>query len=76
MIKELLPLPLTPVMQVKVPRGMDASISFRLLWRAPRMISAFPLPERRADGPTMLDLPPKYAPVRLSWDSTKSSTDP
>ncbi len=50
MVKLDLPLPLTPVMQVNVPSGIDALTFFRLLARAPFTVSFLPLPLRRLAG--------------------------
>ena len=47
LISEDLPEPETPVTQVNRPRGMRASMSLRLCWRAPSTTSHLPLPLRR-----------------------------
>ena len=39
LINELLPLPDTPVTHVTTPSGMSTSMSFRLWYRAPRIVS-------------------------------------
>ena len=44
MVKLDLPEPETPVMQVKVPRGIEAVTSFKLLARAAWTVSLRPLP--------------------------------
>ena len=58
--REDLPLPLTPVTQVNVPKGMETSIFFRLFSRAPRTVSRLPLPLRRCWGRGMVRLPLRY----------------
>ena len=60
LIRVLLPLPLTPVTTVRVPRGMDTSMSFKLLARAPLMVSFFPLPFRRWAGTGIFFRPLRY----------------
>ena len=50
MVKLDLPLPETPVTQVKVPSGMQAVTFLRLLARAPWTVSLWPLPLRRLAG--------------------------
>ncbi len=50
MVKLDLPLPDTPVTQVKVPSGMEAVTLARLLARAPWTVSFLPLPLRRFFG--------------------------
>lgn len=47
MVSELLPLPLTPVTQVKVPSGNLTVTSCRLLALAPWTVTNLPLPLRR-----------------------------
>ncbi len=47
MVKLDLPEPETPVTQVKVPSGIEAVTSRRLLARAPWTVSLWPLPLRR-----------------------------
>ena len=47
MVSDDLPLPETPVMQVKVPSGMDAVTFVRLLAVAPWTVSFLPVPLRR-----------------------------
>ena len=76
LIREDFPLPLTPVTQVNVPRGMDTSICFRLFSRAPRTVSSLPLPLRRCAGRGMVRLPLRYWPVRLSGFAMTSSGVP
>src|SRR5687767_15672449 len=46
-----------PVMATSLPNGMVTSTDFRLFSRAPRMVSARPVPLRRADGVRMDRLP-------------------
>ena len=50
MVKLDLPEPDTPVMQVKVPSGMEAVTLRRLFSRAPWTVSFFPDPLRRFAG--------------------------
>jgi len=50
MVKLDLPEPETPVMQVKVPSGIEAVTFFRLLAVAPLRVSFLPVPLRRAAG--------------------------
>ena len=76
MTRELLPLPLTPVTQVKVPKGMDTSMSFRLFSAAPRTVRTWPLPSRRVSGTAMYRLPERYWPVREAGFAMTSSGVP
>ena len=48
--REDLPLPDTPVTQVKVPSGTAASTFFRLCSAAPYTFSQWPFPFRRSAG--------------------------
>ena len=50
MTRELLPLPLTPVTQISLPRGKATSMRLRLLCLTPRTTSCRPLPDRRPLG--------------------------
>ena len=50
MVKLDLPEPDTPVMQVKVPSGIDAVTLWRLLAVAPWTVSFLPVPLRRLAG--------------------------
>jgi hypothetical protein len=59
-----LPLPLTPVTTVMVPRGKAASMSLRLCSVAPSMTMDLPEPERRTEGTGMERVPFMYCPVR------------
>ena len=74
--REDLPLPETPVTQVKVPSGTEMSMFFRLFSRAPRTVRSFPLPGRRAAGTSMRFFPLRYWPVRLSGSAMTSSGVP
>ena len=59
-----LPLPETPVTQVKVPSGIETSRSLRLFSCAPRTVRKLPFPVLRAFGTSIFFLPLKYWPVR------------
>ena len=50
MVKLDLPEPETPVMQQKVPKGIEAVTDLRLLAVAPLRVSFLPVPLRRAPG--------------------------
>src|SRR3982751_5818751 len=66
MVKVDLPPPETPVMQVKVPTGISAVTSFRLLPRAPMTRSTFFFEiGRRSSGTAISRAPERYWPVRL-----------
>ena len=58
-----LPLPLTPVTQVNVPRGTETSISCKLFSFAPRTVRMLPLPLRRSVGTAIFIFPLRYCPV-------------
>ena len=59
-----LPPPETPVTAVKVPSGISAVTSFRLLPRAPTTLMRRPfLPGRRAAGVAISSSPDRYLPV-------------
>ena len=60
-----LPLPDTPVTQVMTPRGSFTSMFFRLLVRAPHMVSQ-PAGSRRDAGMGTNFFPDRYCPVRES----------
>src|SRR3546814_8107515 len=61
-----LPLPETPVTQVKVPSGIAASTFCRLFSLAPRILIAWPgCPSRRMRGTSIWRSPVRYWPVRL-----------
>ena len=63
MIKVDLPDPLTPVTNVKVPRGKLACTFFKVLPVAPLISIDRPLPFRRSVGTAMAFLPAKYKAV-------------
>ena len=69
---EDLPLPDTPVTQVKVPSGTDTSRSLRLFSCAPRTVRELPFPTRRVFGTSIFFLPLKYCPVREAGFSMTS----
>ena len=56
------PEPDTPVTTVSNPTGNGTSMFFRLLARAPRTVSNFPLAARRLAGTGMLNSPERYLP--------------
>lgn len=60
----------------QVPRGMDTSMSFRLLARAPLMVSCFPFPFRRSWGTGIFFRPLRYWPVMDSGTWLISSAVP
>ncbi len=63
-----LPLPETPVTQVKVPSGISAVRRCRLCSVAPLMRTIWPWwPGRRALGTGIWRKPVRYCAVRLSW---------
>ena len=68
LIKVLLPLPETPVIAIKQPRGISISIDFRLLPCAPFKDRAFPCPVLLFLGIPIFFFPDKYCPVRDSFD--------
>ena len=76
MTREDFPEPLTPVTQVRVPRGMVTSMSFKLFSAAPRMVRLWPFPARRALGTAMYRFPDRYWPVRDAGFAMTSSGVP
>src|SRR5215831_14147148 len=65
-----LPLPLTPVTQMKTPNGNVASIFLRLCSSASLTVRLLPFPVRRSSGVLISSRPERYLPVRdleLDW---------
>src|SRR5678816_4711010 len=71
LIRVLFPDPDAPVMATSLPNGMATSTDLRLFSRAPRMVSAGPVPLRRADGVVIDRLPDRNWPVgdALHWST-------
>ncbi len=61
--KLLFPDPDTPVMQIKVPKGMLRLRFLRLFSLAPCILICFPIPKRLPLGITIFFFPSKYCPV-------------
>jgi hypothetical protein len=76
MIKVDFPDPETPVMQVKTPKGMFTSISFRLLAVASRITKNLSPTGLLCSGRGMKLFPERYAPVKERSVPINSSGDP
>ena len=76
MINEDLPDPDTPVTAVKMPRGKDTSIFFKLWWVAPVIFIDSFEPFLLFLGIGMLSLPDRYPPVNESGWAKRSLTVP
>ena len=65
LIKVDFPLPDTPVIQVKVPKGIFTSIFFRLFSSAPTIVKNFLFPFLLFVGMSIFNFPLRYFPVIL-----------
>jgi len=77
LMRELLPLPLTPVTQVNTPSGISTSMFFRLFSAAPLMTNLWSCTNGlRSFGTSIFLRPLRYAPVTERSTAIISSTLP